>query len=87
MMSTQVERKFIDIVAVEMASAICEAVGHWMAEVDAVLLNEDYSPQRKLDEIAWIVSEYKALSHNRELRPRTAGSPPSGPQRSCGVGI
>ena len=79
------EQKLIDIVAGEMASAVCEAVGHWMAEIDAVLLNEEYTTQQKLDEIACIVSNYKAVSYNRESRPRTAGS--TRPQRSCGVGI
>ena len=87
MMSTQVEQTFIDIVSGEMASAVCEAVGHWMADIETVLRNESYTAQQKLDEIAWIVSEYKAVSHDRELRPRTAGSRPTSPRRSCGVGI
>ena len=87
MMSTLVERKFIDIVAGEMASAVCDAVGHWMAEINAVLLNQQYTSQQKLDGIARIVLEYTTIAHDRELRPRTAGSPPVSPQRSCGVGI
>jgi hypothetical protein len=79
------ETEFIDVVATEMASAICEAVGHWMSEIHAVLENEDFTAQQKLEQIAGILSKYNRVS-NRELRPRAALRA-AAPQRSYGIGI
>jgi hypothetical protein len=70
-MSGEVQSEFIDTVATEMASAICEAVGYWMAEIDAALANRNYSTLQKLEEISWIVAEYKAVAHRDELQPRS----------------
>ncbi len=66
------ESRFIDLIAGEMASAVCEAVGYWMADIASILANQNYSSEQKLDEIAWLVSEYKSASHEQNLHPRTA---------------
>ena len=70
-MSADVQSEFINAVASELASAVCEAVGYWMADVDAALANRNYSTLQKLEEISWIVAKYKALALQGELPPRS----------------
>lgn len=69
-MEMDAEQTFINTVAGEMAAAVCEAVGYWMAEVDATLANENTSARDKVKQIRDIVSAYKALSEKRELTQR-----------------
>jgi hypothetical protein len=69
-MKMDAEHTLIKTVADEMASAVCEAVGYWMADVDATLANESTSAHDKLNQLRDIVAAYKALSEKRELRQR-----------------
>jgi hypothetical protein len=69
-MKMDAEQTFIRTIADEMASAVCEAVGYWMADVDATLANESTSAHDKVNAIRNIVAAYKALSEKRELQQR-----------------
>jgi hypothetical protein len=82
-MSAEVQGEFINAVASELASAVCEAVGYWMADIDAALANRNYSTLQKLEEISWIVAEYKAAAHQDELQPRSRPPRIAGPRRSA----
>ena len=61
---SKTEQELIDIVAGEMASGVCEAVGYWLADINEVLDDEHSTAREKLDEIAGIVSEYRSISHH-----------------------
>lgn len=69
-MAPETETRFIDLIAGEMATAVCEAVGYWMADIDSILANQNCSPEQKLDEIAWLLTEYKSASQKQNLHPR-----------------
>ena len=69
-MKTDAEHTLINAVAGEMASAVCEAVGYWMADVDATLANENISAHDKITQIRNIVATYKAVAQKRDLRQR-----------------
>ncbi len=71
-MASDAETRFIKVVAGEMASAVCEAVGYWMADIDSILANQNCSPEQKLDEISWVISEYKSAAHKSNLHSRPA---------------
>lgn len=69
-MKMDAEQTLINTIAGEMAAAVCEAVGYWMADVDATLANESTSAQDKITQIRNIVAAYKALAHKRDLPQR-----------------
>lgn len=81
-MAADAETRFINLVAGEMASAVCEAVGYWMADIDFILANRNCSPEQKLDEITWVLSEYKSATHRQNLHPRTASLKAAGASRA-----
>lgn len=64
------EQTLINTIAGEMASAVCEAVGYWLADVDATLANQSTSAQDKITQITKIVAAYKAAAEKRDLPQR-----------------
>ena len=82
---SKTEQELIDVVASEMASGVCEAVGHWLADINEVLQDEHSTAREKLDEIAGIVSEYRNISHHSDLRPRIVAATHGAPQRMLSV--
>lgn len=70
-MRMNAEQTLINTIAGEMASAVCEAVGYWMADVDATLANESTSAQDKIAQIRKIVAAYKAAAEKRDLPQRS----------------
>jgi hypothetical protein len=73
-MRMNAEQTLINTIAGEMASAVCEAVGYWMADVDATLANERTSDQDKITQIKKIVAAYKAAAEKRDLPQRPPAS-------------
>ena len=69
-MKMDAEQRLINTIAGEMASAVCEAVGYWLADVDATLDNESTSAQEKITQIRKIVAAYKAAAEKRDLPQR-----------------
>lgn len=69
-MKMDAEQTLINTIAGEMASAVCEAVGYWLADVDATLANQSTSAQDKITQITKIVAAYKAATEKRDLPQR-----------------
>ena len=69
-MKMDAERTFINAVAGEMAAGVCEAVGLWMADVDATLADDSINAQDKLARIQSIVAAHKAAAEKRDLPQR-----------------
>lgn len=69
-MKMDAEQTLINTIAGEMASGVCEAVGYWMADVDATLANESTSAHDKITQIRKIVAAYKTAAEKRDLPQR-----------------
>ncbi|HZU41290.1 MAG TPA: hypothetical protein VE994_01360 [Terriglobales bacterium] len=81
-MKIDAEQTFIKTIAAEMSAAVCEAVGYWMADVDAALADESTSAPDKVNRIRNIVAAYKARSEKRDLPQRPV---PTGMARRASV--
>ena len=83
-MRVDAEKQFIDLVAGEIASAVCEALGYWMAEIEVTLAAQDKTLDEKLERVRAIVAAYKAKANKGELHRRQPV--PSAQARRASVG-
>ena len=76
-MKIDAEQTFIEMIVGEMSAAVCEAVGYWMADVDAALADESTSAPDKVNRVRNIVAAYKAASEKRDLPQRPSPTRPA----------
>jgi aminoglycoside phosphotransferase family enzyme len=86
-MRVDAEKQFIDLVAGEIASAVCEALGYWMAEIETTLAAQGTSAEEKLEKVHRIVAAYKAKANKRELHRRQPVSSAQARRASVGDAI
>ena len=58
---------FVEMIAQEVSSGIEQALGYWLGRIEVEVIDRSLTASQRVDAVAEILQEYKALSGREEV--------------------